>query len=401
MYLPQQSLAPHVMGFAYRILICIVLLTVWIGRANASQGHFPEPIADFEAHQQQVLEYLLDYSLPQRNPEEIKLNLPFQLKASQDAPYRGKFLLIHGLNDSAYVWRDTALELAARGYDVRSILLPGHGSSPVHQLDIHYKEWLTAVRKHFALWNIDDTPIYLGGFSLGGVLATILALEQPQVKGLFLFSPAYKSKLNHYLRWSWIYQKFRPWIFGGMILEDNPIKYNSIPVNSGTQFFNTTRKLAGKWRFKSLDIPVLMILSSDDSVVDIEFVRKKFASKFKHPNKQLMIYAADPEQPTKQNELLVDSQNLERRIINQSHLSLMNSPNNPLFGERGNVLVCNGNEYPIFMACMRAKGHWYGAQHTPSPDGTPVARTTYNPKFDRIFESFDNLFIQGMEPAEN
>ena len=389
------------MRLAFVIFVCILSLSTFDSEVIASEKKFPEPVADFDAHQQQVLKYLLDYSLPQRSFEEIKLNLPFQLKANQEVPYRGKFLLIHGLNDSAYVWRDSALELAARGFDVRSILLPGHGSSPVNQLEINYKQWLSAVRQHFKLWNVDDTPIFLGGFSLGGVLATFLALEQPEVKGLLLFSPAYKSKLNSYLRWSWIYQKFRPWIFGGMILEDNPIKYNSIPVNSGTQFFNTTRSLARKWRFRSLDIPVLMVVSSDDSVVDIEFVRKKFAKKFKSNDKKLIIVSDDDEQNLLTNELHIDSADLDRRIINQSHLSLMNSMDNPLFGDQGKILVCNGNEYPIFMACMRAKGHWYGAQHTPSPDGVPVARTTYNPKFDRIFESFDELFIQGEQLSEN
>jgi hypothetical protein len=82
----------------------------------------------------------------------------------------------------------------------------------------------------------------------------------------------------------------------------------------------------------------------------------------------------------------------QRRIINLSHLSLINAPHNPLFGESGSVLVCNGNEYAIYRACRQASGHWFGAQHTPSPDGVAVARSTYNPDFSYLLKRFDQVF---------
>jgi alpha-beta hydrolase superfamily lysophospholipase len=87
-------------------------------------------------------------------------------------------------------------------------------------------------------------PLYLGGFSVGAVIATILTLEQSDdIAGLFLISPACHSQLNSLLGWSWIYAWFKPWMFGGLIYEDNPIKYNSIPINSGTQYYRTTQYL--------------------------------------------------------------------------------------------------------------------------------------------------------------
>ena len=201
---------------------------------NLEGEKFPEPIQDYTEYREQVYGYLSRRSMPQRTPDQVQLNLPFELFADESKPYRGKFLLIHGLNDSPYVWRDIALRLSDRGYDVRAILLPGHGATPVDMLDVSYREWIDISRKHLALWRTDSTPIYIGGFSLGAVVATVLALETQGVDGLLLFSPAYKSKLHNYLRWSWLYAKFKPWLFGGMIMEDNPIKFNSIPINSGT-----------------------------------------------------------------------------------------------------------------------------------------------------------------------
>ena len=360
---------------------------------SRKSGSFPKPLADFSAYRENVLSYLKAYSLPDRTEADIRLNLPFELIANEAVSYRGKFLLIHGLNDSAYVWKDMAQALADRGYDVRAILLPGHGSHPADMLNVSYQQWLAAARQHLALWNVDESPMYLGGFSLGGVIASILALENQQIAGLLLVSPAYNSQLNKMLRWSWLYAWYKPWMFGGMILEDNPVKYNSIPINSGTQYYRATKYLKNRWNEETLAMPVLMVVSMNDSVVDVEYTRKLFQRRFVSDRKKLLIYSSDASMVASKNEIIRPSAYPKRRILNQSHLSLINSPNNPLLGENGKQLICNGNEYPIFMACMRATGHWYGAQFTESPDGVAVARTTYNPDFDTILKQFDNVFL--------
>lgn len=359
---------------------------------SADAAAFPAVISDFDEHRSAVLTHIKARSLRNRTESEVQLNLPFELAANPHTEYRGKFLLFHGLNDSAYVWTDSAKAIAARGFDVRAVLLPGHGSHPQQMLNIHYQSWLTAAREHYALWKTDDTPIYLGGFSLGAVIATILALEQQEIAGLLLFSPAYHSQLNHLLRWSWLYKRVRPWMFGGVIIEDNPIKYNSIPINSGHQYYRTTRYLKKNWNSRRLNIPVLAVLSSNDSVVAIDSVRAVLGQRFIHPNKQVIIYAENDVVPRYKGETIRNSAHLEKRVINQSHLSVLTSPENPLFGEQGTILVCNGNEWKIFSACLRAENHWYGAQHTPSPDGVAVARTTYNPDFDYVFTQFDRVF---------
>jgi esterase/lipase len=388
----------------YRILFFLCLLFLIplanaAGDSNSKTQRFPEASPDFGKYIEQVEEYLIRHSLPGRSKSEIRLNLPFEVPASSQVPYRGKYLLIHGLNDSAYVWTDLAQAIAARGFDVRAILLPGHGSHPKEMLNISFRSWLRSVRKHYENWQVDDTPIYIGGFSLGGVLATILALEKPKIAGLLLISPAYHSQLNSLLRWSGIYAKFRPWMFGGLITEDNPVKYNSIPINSGTQYFNTTVHLKKMlrddkkpWLGEHLKMPVMMVATANDSVVDVDYSRYVFHNYFRNSHSRFLMY--QPTTATAQpREVVRNSHYPQRRIINLSHLSLLNAPYNPLYGENGSVLVCNGNEYPIFQACMRASGHWFGAQHTPSPDGVAVARSTYNPDFGYLLELFDQVFL--------
>ena len=355
---------------------------------------FPVPQASFQCYVESASAFLRENSLSNRTPEGIALNQPFELTADRSVSYRGKFLLIHGLNDSPYVWRDVAKELQQRGFDVRAILLPGHGTTPEHMLEVHYKEWLKASRQHYEFWDDGKTPIYLGGFSLGGVIATILTLEKKDIAGLLLFSPAYHSRLNHLLRWSWLYKKKEEWLFGGMIIEDNPAKYNSIPINSGDQYFRISRYLKKKWKRKKIEVPALLIITEDDSVVDISHLKKTFERRFSNPDSRLIAYSTDQEPRSSPRQISRNSAFPEYRILNQAHLSLMNSPDNLLYGGNRGLLICNGNKYPVFQACLRSKEHWFGAQHTPSPDGVAVARTTINPDFNFIFQTFDNIFIQ-------
>jgi len=361
-------------------------------RPTADQ--FPVPQAAFQCYIESANAFLAANSLPNRTPEGITLNQPFELAASKAVPYRGKFLLIHGLNDSPYVWHDVSKALQQRGFDVRAILLPGHGTTPKHMLEVHYKEWLKVVRQHYAFWDDGNTPMYLGGFSLGGVIATVLTLEKKDISGLLLFSPAYHSRLNHLLRWSWLYKMKEEWLFGGMIMEDNPAKYNSIPINSGDQYYRITRYLKKKWKKKKIEIPALLVVTNNDSVVDIPYVKEVFENRFVSPDSRLISYSAEQEAKIGPKEISRNSAFPEYRILNQAHLSLMNSPNNLLYGGDQGLLICNGNEYPVFLACLQSKEHWFGAQHTPSPDGVAVARTTINPDFDFIFQTFDKIFAQ-------
>lgn len=375
-----------------------------------SLSQFSDPhsaATDFQRYREAVGRVVDARSMAHRNAEQRALNLPFELKASTTVPYRGRYLLFHGLNDSAYVWQPLAAELARRGFDVRAILFDGHGSTPVDMLDVRWEWWMMSAREHLSAWTEAGVPLFVGGFSMGAVVATWLALDNPSIDGLLLISPAFESRLNHYLRWSGIYARFRPWVFGGMILEDNPMKYNSIPVNSGWQYFKLTRALKRRWgRNDRLRMPTLMIMTDDDSVVNTQYTAKLFNQRFVSRQSRMLRYAnhsALGANTARSDEGYVSgeegrtvhrSSNFPaRRILNQSHLGIMYPPADTLFGEAGRVLVCNGNEYPIFMACMRAGRHWYGAQHTPSPDGVPVARTTYNADWPEMLSIMDSVLV--------
>lgn len=376
------------------VLITLAMMTTTLSSlVSADVPSTPAPQPDYAAWVSDTEQWLIRHNALARSEQQILLNAPFALDAAPDVPYRGRFLLIHGLSDSPFVWRDIGASLAAMGFDVRAILLKGHGITPDEMLSVDHRDWIADTRQHIDHWLDDTVPLYLGGFSMGGVLATAVALELPQIQGLLLISPAFHSRLNHMLRWSWLYQRFQPWVFGTRLLEDNPVKYNSIAVNAGTQYYRTTRYLKKRWKRRTLSIPVLVVTAADDSVVDVDYTRDLFQRRFVSPRSELILYTETTPSMPRDRETHRSGADLSRRILNQSHLSLTNSASNPVYGETNPVLVCNGNEYPIFMACMRATGHWYGAQHTASPDGVPVARSTYNPDMPYVMDAVRRVFV--------
>jgi len=366
---------------------------------------FPSANQSFADYQDAVREHITPLSLSHRSPKDIERNLPFEVFAKPNVPYRGQFLLLHGLSDSAGAWLDHANALSELGFDSRAVLFPGHGSTPEQMLDVRYEWWMTAARQQLARYKKPEVPLFLGGFSMGAVIATRLALENPDIAGLFLVSPAFHSRLNHYIRFAGLYKKKEPWMFGGMILEDNPIKYNSIPINSLWQFYRLTESLKHRWGKQQIEIPTVMVSSNQDSIIDTDYTRRVFNNRFVNPKSRLIVYDKDAsnssDAPTfaalssqvNSNRIVWRSSRfLENRILSQSHLGLMYAPENEMFGQVGDVLVCNGNKPAVFFGCLRAKGHWFGAQHEPSPDGVAVARSTYNVEFDWVVSAIDWVF---------
>ena len=395
------SNGPLVRLFAFCLLSVCVLIA---GCSTRTSGNalFSVPTEPFSEYRQSLAGWLEQHSMPQRSAADIELNLPFERKADPAVPFRGVYLLFHGLNDSPYVWHDLSDELTQRGFDVRAVLLEGHGSSPVQMLDVSMRSWLDTAYAHFDALRAEGATVHIGGFSMGAVLATLIARDHPEVASLLLISPAYESRLNHYLKYSGIYRLYRPWLFGGMILEDNPIKYNSIPINSGWQFYKLSRHLKRSWRRRdSLAMPVLLVVTVEDSVVDVDYTEALFKKRFTHPDRLMIKYTGDAARLTQSTDTphveVRSAAFPEHRIVSQSHLGLMYAPDNALFGKDGSVLVCNGNEYPVFIACLRARQHWYGAQHAASPDGVPVARTTWNPDWDAVLNRFDERVMRHLQ----
>ena len=124
--------------------------------------------------------------------QEMSMNMPFM--TTNESEDNKAILLVHGLNDSPFTFRDIAQDLAKHGFHVQVILLPGHGSKPQDMFLPQLNDWESLVSHYAQILQNNYSEVWLGGFSTGANLVTSYAILNEGISGLMLFSPAFLSK---------------------------------------------------------------------------------------------------------------------------------------------------------------------------------------------------------------
>lgn len=236
-------------------------------------------------------------------------NRTFHLPPAADAPLRGAVLLLHGLTDSPYSMRSTGEHLAARGFEVVGLRLPGHGTAPSGLLSFRIEDMQAAVR--IAAQDLADSgppgrPFFLVGYSNGAALAVDYSLSVlegeplPRPAGLVLLSPAIAisklavlgrvktglSSLPGFERAAW----------QTIALEFDPYKYTSFSLHAGGETFRLTRRLArGIDRLANghplRDFPpVLAFVSTVDSTVAAKAVSTTLLDRLAPGDHELVLF---------------------------------------------------------------------------------------------------------------
>jgi carboxylesterase len=100
---------------------------------------------------------------------------------------RGGVLMLHGLTGSPYTFGPMADALSELGYEVAVPLLPGHGTNPQQLRHTRWSDWLVAARRAFDELAQRHDSVFIFGFSMGSLLATVVAQERGQrVAGLIV-----------------------------------------------------------------------------------------------------------------------------------------------------------------------------------------------------------------------
>ena len=102
------------------------------------------------------------------------------------------FLLIHGFTATTAEVRPLAKKLHNIGYTVTGPLLPGHGTHPDDMLRTLWPMWVEKVKESYEILMDQCQRVFVGGESLGGLLALELTRQHPEINGIFLFAPAIK-----------------------------------------------------------------------------------------------------------------------------------------------------------------------------------------------------------------
>ena len=101
----------------------------------------------------------------------------------------GAVLLLHGYNDSPQSIASTAEAFHARGWTVWAPLLPGHGRTLQAFARSRAEDWLHEARNRLAELQSSHTEVAVGGLSMGGAIAFVLAAENPSVRAVVAFAP--------------------------------------------------------------------------------------------------------------------------------------------------------------------------------------------------------------------
>jgi len=99
-------------------------------------------------------------------------------------------LLVHGFTATPAEVRPLGQYLHARGFTVAGPLLPGHGTSPQDANRTRWQDWTRAVEASYRQLVARCDTVFLGGESMGGLLALYLASEHPQAAGILAYAPA-------------------------------------------------------------------------------------------------------------------------------------------------------------------------------------------------------------------
>lgn len=175
-------------------------------------------------------------------------------------------LLIHGYTGTPYEMTWLAKQLNDSGYNVFVPRLPGHGTSKKDFLSSTWKDWLRCVFESYIDLSAQYEAVYVGGHSMGGLLASILA-QYFDVKKLFLCAPAFKAGDGSFMPlWLTPIAKY----FVKEVKRNDAPFFKDEAFNAATEEYRTKHyvaKVADFYKIQKMGIKALPYLRSSTLVV--------------------------------------------------------------------------------------------------------------------------------------
>jgi len=179
-------------------------------------------------------------------------------------------LLIHGFTGAPPEMRLIGEYLYDSGFTVSCPLLPGHGTRAVDMNKYTWMDWTARVEKALDQLISQCERLFIGGLSLGSLIALYLAAHRTDLSGLILYSPAIQltSKLIYF---SPIFKHVISTFKKDRPRDDDPTairknwSYDENPIAAAHEllkFIKTVKTLLPKMSY-----PVLMIQSTQDPTV--------------------------------------------------------------------------------------------------------------------------------------
>ncbi|MBB5691639.1 alpha-beta hydrolase superfamily lysophospholipase [Roseomonas alkaliterrae] len=225
-----------------------------------------------------------------------------------EGPPRGVAVLLHGLTDAPFSMRHVAQAYRDQGFLALAIRMPGHGTVPAGLVAATWEDWIAATRLAVreARRRVAEGPLHLVGYSNGGALAVMHALEAiedprlPRAERIVVLSPmigvtafarfaglaGLPAVLPRFAKTAWL--DIQP--------EFNPFKYNSFPVNAARQTHRLTAalqqrldRLALAGRLDALP-PILTFQSVVDATVSTPAVLAALHSRLPANGSEIVLF---------------------------------------------------------------------------------------------------------------
>ncbi len=101
-------------------------------------------------------------------------------------------LLIHGLTGSPCEMKPEVKHLTQLGFTVKAPMLPGHGGQHQDLLNTNWQDWFNGACQAYEELASQCAEVYIGGLSMGALLALMIAHKYKNVSGIILMSPTLK-----------------------------------------------------------------------------------------------------------------------------------------------------------------------------------------------------------------
>jgi carboxylesterase len=178
--------------------------------------------------------------------------------------------LSHGYTATTVDVRPLAKNLHQQGYTVAGPLLPGHGTKPTDLNRVCWQDWTAEGEKTYQQLKQHCEKVFVGGESMGAMVALYLASEHPEAAGVLCYAPAIKlttstfDRIKLFLAAPFIEQIDR----GPLDCPEQWQGYPRLPLKGTLQLFQMQK--AVRARLPQIRQPVLIFQGRRDKTVHPE-----------------------------------------------------------------------------------------------------------------------------------
>ncbi|MBI3737142.1 alpha/beta fold hydrolase [Candidatus Sumerlaeota bacterium] len=217
---------------------------------------------------------------------------------------KSALLVVHGFIGDGSNFNDLPERMAARGWFVRVILLPGHGTSPRDFAERNPDEFIAKVRSELAALRAKHAKVAVVTHSMGAAISTLAVAEEGAdalIWGAPYFGVSYKwFYVLPVETWAWLAHPVVHWVYRpdrAIIVHCPEARqhiraYRWIPTRGALTLMELGRRAGKQETLDKIKCPVLWMHSPTDAAASPEAAQEAY-DKLKCPKQKLTLDNSD------------------------------------------------------------------------------------------------------------